>query len=221
MTTSMAAVLSEKQDTQIGRRDAQEKVVQISARNFNFYYGAFHALKNINIEILRDARDRVHRAVGLRQVDVPALLQPHVSSSTRSSAPRGSSCSTGRNILAQGRGPDRSCARDSRHGVPEAHAVPDVHLRQHRLRRVVAREAGQGPDGRAGGMGPAQRARCGTRSRTCLGQSWHAVCPAGSSSACASRARIAVKPRGPAPRRADLRARPHRDGEHRAADRTS
>jgi phosphate transport system ATP-binding protein len=54
MTTSMAAVLSEKQDTQIGRRDAQEKVVQISARNFNFYYGAFHALKNINIEILRD-----------------------------------------------------------------------------------------------------------------------------------------------------------------------
>ena len=52
MTTGLAAVLNEKQGLD-GRRDMQEKVVQISARNFNFYYGAFHALKNINIEILR------------------------------------------------------------------------------------------------------------------------------------------------------------------------
>jgi phosphate transport system ATP-binding protein len=50
--TPLAAVLNEKQGLD-GRRDAQEKVVQISARNLNFYYGAFHALKNINIEILR------------------------------------------------------------------------------------------------------------------------------------------------------------------------
>src|SRR5215471_8483639 len=53
MTTNMAAVLTEKQDSQIGRRDGPEKVVQISARNFNFYYGAFHALKKINIEIFK------------------------------------------------------------------------------------------------------------------------------------------------------------------------
>jgi phosphate transport system ATP-binding protein len=30
-----------------------DKVTQIQARNFNFYYGAFHALKNINVEIYR------------------------------------------------------------------------------------------------------------------------------------------------------------------------
>jgi phosphate transport system ATP-binding protein len=53
MTTGLAAVLSEKQGLE-GPQGTQEKVVQISARNFNFYYGAFHALKNINIEILRN-----------------------------------------------------------------------------------------------------------------------------------------------------------------------
>jgi phosphate transport system ATP-binding protein len=33
-----------------------------------------------------------------------------------------------------------SCAPD-RHGVPEAHPLPDDHLREHRLRRAPAREA--------------------------------------------------------------------------------
>jgi len=30
------------------------ETVQISARNFNFYYGKFHALKNINLDMYRN-----------------------------------------------------------------------------------------------------------------------------------------------------------------------
>ena len=57
------------------------------------------------------------------------------------------------NQRADGRGPVRrrghslaqagsqSVARPDRHGVPEADAVPDVDLREHRLRRAAVREA--------------------------------------------------------------------------------
>src|SRR5262249_27684697 len=53
MTTGLAAVLNENQGNK-GERAAVQKSVQISARNFNFYYGGYHALKNINIEIYRN-----------------------------------------------------------------------------------------------------------------------------------------------------------------------
>src|SRR5262249_13426947 len=52
--TNLAAVLNEKQGDQRAPRETPDKEVQISARNFNFYYGAFHALKNINIDIYRN-----------------------------------------------------------------------------------------------------------------------------------------------------------------------
>ena len=40
----------------------------------------------------------------------------------------------GENMLDKKTGPEHP-ARQDRHGVPEAHAVPDVDLRQHRLWR--------------------------------------------------------------------------------------
>ncbi len=48
---TLGAVL---QDRQAGRTTPHlpaDRRVQISARNFNFYYGAFHALKDINVDI--------------------------------------------------------------------------------------------------------------------------------------------------------------------------
>ncbi len=47
---NLGAVLTERQigDPASGHVPDQ---VQISARNFNFYYGSFHALKNINVDI--------------------------------------------------------------------------------------------------------------------------------------------------------------------------
>src|SRR6185369_7718896 len=48
---SVEAVLSQRHSEQPTGPDASARKVQISARNFNFYYGAFHALKNINCDI--------------------------------------------------------------------------------------------------------------------------------------------------------------------------
>jgi len=51
MKEGLASVLAEREQPG-GRR---EKSVLISARNFNFYYGKFHALKNINVDIYRNS----------------------------------------------------------------------------------------------------------------------------------------------------------------------
>jgi phosphate transport system ATP-binding protein len=49
--TDLAAVRAERQTGQPGAAVPADKRVQISAKNFNFYYGKFHALKDINLEI--------------------------------------------------------------------------------------------------------------------------------------------------------------------------
>jgi phosphate transport system ATP-binding protein len=48
---NLGAVLAERQD---GQDAVREKDILISAKDFNFYYGAFHALKNINLDIYRN-----------------------------------------------------------------------------------------------------------------------------------------------------------------------
>jgi phosphate transport system ATP-binding protein len=50
MKEGLASVLAEREE----RGTERQKSVLISARNFNFYYGKFHALKNINIDIYRN-----------------------------------------------------------------------------------------------------------------------------------------------------------------------
>jgi phosphate transport system ATP-binding protein len=50
MKEGLASVLAEREE----RGEKREKKILISARNFNFYYGKFHALKNINIDIYRN-----------------------------------------------------------------------------------------------------------------------------------------------------------------------
>ena len=55
-----------------------EARAKVTARDLNFYYGEHHALKNINLDVRRQSRHRLHRTVRLRQVDVAARLQPDV-----------------------------------------------------------------------------------------------------------------------------------------------
>ena len=57
--------------------------LKLSVRDLNFYYGSFHALKNINLDIPEKQGHRLHRPVGLRQVDPAAHLQPHVRALSR------------------------------------------------------------------------------------------------------------------------------------------
>ena len=45
-------------------------MIKIDAKNVDFYYGDFHALKNISME-------RFHRTVRLRKVYFPPPVQPH------------------------------------------------------------------------------------------------------------------------------------------------
>ena len=110
-------------------------------------------------------------------------------------------------------------ARARRHGVPEADAVPDVDLRQRRLRHAPLREALARRARRPRRGAPCARRRCGTRSRTsCASPAW--ASPAASSSACASRA-PSRSARGVLLRRADLGARSDLDRQDRGADRAA
>ena len=49
----------------------------VSAENFSFWYGETQALRGISLAVCAARRDGVDRPVRLRQVDVPAVDQPH------------------------------------------------------------------------------------------------------------------------------------------------
>ena len=92
----------------------------------------------------RKTGDGVDRPVGLRQVDLPALPQPHERHDQL--------CQGDRQDHARRRGHLRQVHRRGgtpgprRHGVPEAQSVPEVDLRKRRLRPAHPR-----PDQEPGG----------------------------------------------------------------------
>ena len=108
------------------------------------------------------ARDRLHRAVGLRQEHADPLLQPPQrpdpgrAGGGRDPLPR-------RGPLRRGGRPGRGAA-PHRHGLPEAEPVPEVDLRQHRLRPARARH--EGATSTSASSRRCGRRRSGTRSRT-------------------------------------------------------
>ena len=133
---------------------------------------------------LRQQGDRLHRPVGLRQVDPAARPEPDVRPLSRASAPPARCCSTARTSCDAEPGP-QPAARAHRHGVPEADAVPDDDLRQHRLRHPALREAAAAPRWTTASRRRCAAPPCGTRSRTSSTPAASA-CRAASSSACAS-----------------------------------
>ena len=118
-----------RQRRRIAGGSGEPKVV---ARDVNVYYGDKHALKDVSIDIPDRAVIGLHRPVGLRQVDLPALHQPHERHDPGLPRDR-----QDRDRRAGHLRPDarrRAAARPRRHGVPEAQPVPEVDLRERRLR---------------------------------------------------------------------------------------
>jgi phosphate transport system ATP-binding protein len=106
---------------------------KIQVRDLNFYYGKFHALKNINLDI---AKNQVTAFIGPSGCGKSTLLRTFnkMYSLYPEQRAEGEIMLDGDNILTN---PGyRPAARQSGHGVPEANAVPDVDLRQHRLWRA-------------------------------------------------------------------------------------
>ena len=82
---------------------------------------------------LRQEGHRLHRSVGLRQVDPAARAEPHLRPLSQAAGDRRGPARRAEHPLAQAG--SEPAARAHRHGVPEAHALSHVDLRQHRLRR--------------------------------------------------------------------------------------
>ena len=140
----------------------------------------------------REQGDGLHRPVGLRQVDLAAHLQPHVRAVSRAARRRHDRAGRREPAdLQAGRGAD---PRQGRHGVPEADAVPDVDLRQHRLRREAVREPQRLATWTTASNGRSRRPRCGPKCATSCSRAARAS-PAASSSACALRAASRSSPK--------------------------
>ncbi len=89
-------------------RNTNDRVkVKLSVRNLNFFYGSFHALKNINMDIprRRSPPSSARPAAASRRCCAPSTA---CSSCTPSSAPKAEILLDGQNILDQqgGRRPD-------------------------------------------------------------------------------------------------------------------
>jgi len=53
MNAKLDAVLEEREDERSAAPAAAQEIAEITARKFNFHYGSFHALKNIDVDIYR------------------------------------------------------------------------------------------------------------------------------------------------------------------------
>ena len=110
---------------------------------------------------LRAQGDGLHRPVRLRQVHAAARAQPHVRPLPGPARRRrGAARRREHPVAAPGPQP---APRPRRHGVPEADAVSDVDLRQHRLRHRALRKAGSNPTWTGASRTPCAAPRCGTR----------------------------------------------------------
>ena len=105
----------------------------ISVRDLNVWYGNFLALKNINHRDPCEGHHGADRPVGLRQVHVPAQHQPDERSDTVACRTTGEIWIDGQNVASPGDRRGRA-AQEHRNGLPAAQSVPEVHIRQRRLR---------------------------------------------------------------------------------------
>ena len=115
------------------RRPARRRRTAVmECADVDVYYGDFRAVTGVNLD-LRPQRDHcADRAVGLRQINAAAVAEPDERPRPRRPRRRSRSPFTAR-TSTPGRGCHRGAAAD-RDGVPEAEPVPEVDLRQRRLR---------------------------------------------------------------------------------------
>lgn len=98
----------------------------IQVRDLNFYYGKFHALKNVNLDI---AKNQVTAFIGPSGCGKSTLLRTFnkMFSLYPEQRAEGEILLDGENILTASQ--DIALLRARRDGVPETDAVPDVNLR--------------------------------------------------------------------------------------------
>ena len=190
---------------------AQGKLAEkVAVRDLNFYYGDHRALKSINVPLY----DRkVTAFIGPSGCGKSTLLRilNRIYDLYPNQRAEGEVLLDGENILEPGQDLNLLRARD-RHGVPEADAVPDVDLREHRLRHPPLRELLARRARPAASSRRCAARRSGTRSRTSCTPAGSA-CRAASSSACASPAPSRSSRRSScstSPARRSTRSRPPR-----------
>ena len=156
-----------------------------------FYYGASQALKDINLS-LHDKR--VTAFIGPSGCGKSTLLRilNRIYELYPDQRATGEVLVDGENILDAGPRP-QPAARQDRHGVPEADAVPDVDLRQHRLRHPALRKTAARASWTSASSRRCAAPPCGTRSRTSCSQSGLGLSGGQQQRLCIARA-IAVKP---------------------------
>ncbi len=133
----------------------------------------------------REEGHGLHRPVRVRQVHAAARVQPDVRALPRAARRRRGQGRRREHPDQQGR--RRAGPRQDRHDLPEADAVPDVDLRQHRVRRAPVREPVALGHGRPRGVG-AEEGGAVERGQGQAEPDAARACPAASSSGCASRA---------------------------------
>ena len=140
---------------------AGARAAGVAPSDFSFWYGEKQALYEHHADGGAAQRHGAHRPVGLRQVDVPALDQSHERAAARRS-PRGRDPSRRRRRL-QPRHGSRHAAPARRDGVPALESVPEVDLRQRRVRAARQRHSqSRATSTRSSNRRCAAR-RCGTR----------------------------------------------------------
>ena len=135
--------------------------LKAEARGLDFFYGTVQALKERQPAGGGQPGDRADRSFRVRQVHLPALLQPHARPVRRHPLSGRDHLPAGRHQHPGARRRPHRGAHAHRHGVPEAQSVPQDHLRERRLRPARARRAQPPGDGRQGGSGAARRGAVG------------------------------------------------------------
>ena len=133
--------------------------VKIAIKDLNLYYGAFHALHGINLDI---ERGKITAFIGPSGCGKSTLLKTlnRMNDLIPDCRVDGQHHAGRRGHLRQhGREP---AAQARRHGVPEAEPLPHERLRQHCLRPAHAWHPPQGTAGRNCGKQPARTPPFGT-----------------------------------------------------------
>ncbi len=105
---------------------------KISVRDLDFFYGDNRALKSIDLPLYQNKVTALIGPSGCGKSTLLRVLNRMYDLYPNQRA-AGQVTLDDDDILAPGAG-SQSAARQGRHGVPEADAVPDDHLREHRLR---------------------------------------------------------------------------------------
>ena len=165
---------------------------RMETRKLRFFYGRKPGALRDLARDPREVRDGVHRPVRLRQVDVPALPEPderhHPGHARRGRRP------PRRQGHLRARHRRRGPAPAGRDGLPEVEPLPQVDLRQRRVRPADQRARAAARSCRSASRRRCAAPRSGTRSRT-------GSTPPRSGSRAASSSGSASRARSPSSRR--------------------